>query len=91
MKRLNIQEGKTAKIDREKYTTAPKSRIKKLLDEGKINIVIGTHALFNKSILFENLGLVIIDEQHRFGVKQRMNLIEKHKTRIENKKNLKQI
>lgn len=75
-----------SKIDREKSTTTPKSRIKKLLDEGKINIVIGTHALFNKSILFENLGLVIIDEQHRFGVKQRMNLIEKHKTRIENTK-----
>ena len=75
-----------SKIDRETFTTAPKSRVKKLLDEGKINIVIGTHALFNKSILFENLGLVIIDEQHRFGVKQRMNLIEKHKTRIEVKK-----
>jgi len=70
-----------SKIDREKYATAPKTRVKKLLDDGKIDIVIGTHALFNKSILFENLGLIIIDEQHRFGVKQRMNLIEKHKTR----------
>jgi ATP-dependent DNA helicase RecG len=70
-----------SKIEREKYTSAPKTRIKKLLDDGKIDIVIGTHALFNKSILFEHLGLIIIDEQHRFGVKQRMNLIEKHKTR----------
>jgi ATP-dependent DNA helicase RecG len=77
-----------SKIDRENFTTAPKSRIKKLLDQGKINIVIGTHALFNKNILFENLGLVIIDEQHRFGVKQRMNLIEKHKERINTKKSI---
>lgn len=75
-----------SKIDREKHTSAPKSRVKKLLDEGKINIVIGTHALFNKNVLFEHLGLVIIDEQHRFGVKQRMNLIEKHKTRLIEKK-----
>jgi ATP-dependent DNA helicase RecG len=68
-----------SKLDREKWTQAPKSRVKKLLDEGKLNIVIGTHALFNKNILFEYLGLVIIDEQHRFGVKQRLAMIEKHK------------
>jgi ATP-dependent DNA helicase RecG len=52
------------------------------LDEGKLNIVIGTHALFNKNILFEQLGLVIIDEQHRFGVKQRLAMIEKHKEQL---------
>jgi ATP-dependent DNA helicase RecG len=69
-----------SKIDREKWTAAPKSRVKKLLDEGKLNIVIGTHSLFNKNILFEHLGLVIIDEQHRFGVKQRLAMIEKHKS-----------
>lgn len=71
-----------SKLDREKWTTAPKSRVKKLLDDGRLNIVIGTHALFNKNILFEYLGLVIIDEQHRFGVKQRLALIEKHKEKI---------
>lgn len=71
-----------SKLDREKWTTAPKSRVKKLLDDGRLNIVIGTHALFNKNILFEYLGLVIIDEQHRFGVKQRLSLIEKHKEKI---------
>jgi ATP-dependent DNA helicase RecG len=75
-----------SKIDREKWATAPKSRVKKLLDEGKLNIVIGTHSLFNKNILFENLGLVIIDEQHRFGVKQRLAMIEKHKERANDKK-----
>lgn len=74
-----------SKINKDGWTVAPKSRVKKLLDEGKLNIVIGTHSLFNKNILFENLGLVIIDEQHRFGVKQRLAMIEKHKTQ----KNLK--
>ncbi|RUR05891.1 transcription-repair coupling factor [Legionella sp. km772] len=38
---------------------------------GKIDIVIGTHKLFQKSIAFKNLGLLIIDEEHRFGVKQK--------------------
>jgi len=71
-----------SKLNKDGWTTAPKSRVKKLLDEGKLNIVIGTHSLFNKSILFEYLGLVIIDEQHRFGVKQRLAMIEKHKEEL---------
>lgn len=71
-----------SKLNKDGWTTAPKSRVKKLLDEGKLNIVIGTHSLFNKSILFEHLGLVIIDEQHRFGVKQRLAMIEKHKEEL---------
>ena len=40
-------------------------------------VVIGTHALMQKSVEFSNLGLVIVDEQHRFGVDQRMSLLEK--------------
>jgi len=40
-------------------------------------VVIGTHALMQKGVEFNNLGLVIVDEQHRFGVDQRMNLLEK--------------
>lgn len=40
-------------------------------------IIIGTHALMQKSVEFSKLGLVIVDEQHRFGVDQRMNLLEK--------------
>lgn len=43
---------------------------KTLKDIGRIDIFIGTHALLNKSKLFENIGLIIIDEQHKFGVKQ---------------------
>ena len=51
--------------------------IKKQLAEGKINFLIGTHSLFQKTVLFKNLGLIIIDEQHKFGVKQRINLSQK--------------
>jgi len=47
------------------------------LKNGNIPIVIGTHALIQKDVSFRNLGLVIIDEQHRFGVNQRSSLLEK--------------
>jgi ATP-dependent DNA helicase RecG len=46
----------------------------------KIDIIIGTHALFEEQVKFKNLGLVVIDEQHRFGVKQRALLQQKGKT-----------
>lgn len=47
------------------------------VSEGTMQLVIGTHALFQSGVSFHNLGLVIIDEQHRFGVKQRLALAEK--------------
>ena len=47
------------------------------LAEGKIDILIGTHAIFQLGIEFKNLGLTIIDEQHRFGVHQRFSMLEK--------------
>ena len=47
------------------------------LKEGYIDIIIGTHALFSKGIEYSSLGLVIIDEQHRFGVNQRQALLDK--------------
>ncbi|MDR2579998.1 MAG: ATP-dependent DNA helicase RecG [Fibromonadaceae bacterium] len=47
------------------------------LKSGEINAVVGTHALFSKDVEFDNLGFVIIDEQHRFGVRQREALLEK--------------
>ena len=47
------------------------------LKNNKIDFLIGTHALFQKSIIFKNLGLIIIDEQHKFGVRQRINLAKK--------------
>ena len=47
------------------------------LSEGKIDIIIGTHALIQEDVKYANLGLVITDEQHRFGVNQRANLKNK--------------
>lgn len=52
-------------------------QIKKELLEGKINFLIGTHSLFQETVSFSNLGLIIIDEQHKFGVKQRISLSDK--------------
>ncbi len=49
------------------------------LKEGRIDIIVGTHALIQDSVQFQNLGLVITDEQHRFGVKQRAILSKKGK------------
>ena len=59
--------------------TDPKERKKILenLKNKKINFLIGTHALFQKTINFNKLGLVIIDEQHKFGVQQRINFAKK--------------
>tara|TARA_Y100000590_G_scaffold255870_1_gene287365 strand:- start:2786 stop:4843 length:2058 start_codon:yes stop_codon:yes gene_type:complete len=53
-----------------------KEILEKLLN-GKINFLIGTHALFQKKTIFKNLGLSIIDEQHKFGVHQRIELANK--------------
>mgnify|MGYP001300988755 CR=1 FL=1 len=51
-----------------------RKNILKELEAGKIDLVIGTHALFQKKIKFKNLGFIVIDEQHKFGVKQRSEL-----------------
>ncbi len=59
------------------YTDISKSQLKKWVENGEIPILIGTHALIQKSVIFKNLGLIVIDEQHRFGVKQRMQLRKK--------------
>ena len=57
--------------------TKEKKAILSKLKNGDINIVIGTHALFQDSVVFKNLGLAIIDEQHKFGVEQRLKLVAK--------------
>ena len=58
-------------------SAAEKRQIKDDLKEGYIDIIIGTHALFSKDVQYSSLGLVIIDEQHRFGVNQRIALASK--------------
>jgi ATP-dependent DNA helicase RecG len=54
-----------------------KKEIYKRLENKEIDIIIGTHALFSEDVKYNNLGLVITDEQHRFGVNQRSNLKNK--------------
>lgn len=54
-----------------------KNSIKTLLKNGEVDIVVGTHALFSEDVIYKSLGLAIIDEQHRFGVNQRNELISK--------------
>ena len=54
-----------------------KNNIYDNLENGRINIIVGTHALIQKKVKFKDLGLAIIDEQHRFGVDQRKGLLEK--------------
>ena len=66
---ISLLTGKTEYRERKKI-------LKDLIDN-KINILIGTHSLFQEKIKFNNLGLIIIDEQHKFGVKQRKKLSDK--------------
>ncbi len=54
-----------------------KEQLKKLLAAGLAHVVVGTHALIEENVGFQRLGLAIIDEQHRFGVEQRLKLVEK--------------
>ncbi len=54
-----------------------KTKLLSKVKEGEINLLIGTHSLIQDSVKFKNLALVILDEQHRFGVKQRFKLISK--------------
>ena len=71
--------GLNFKIDFLSGKTDMKNRKKTLrfLKDGNTNLIIGTHALFQKKIVFKKLGLIIIDEQHKFGVKQRIELAKK--------------
>lgn len=58
-------------------TKKKKEEILERLKNGDIDILIGTHAILEDNVEFKNLGLVVTDEQHRFGVKQRTKIIEK--------------
>lgn len=60
-------------------TTAQRRIIHEELEEGSLHVIIGTHAVFEDKVRFKNLGLAIIDEQHRFGVAQRAKMWMKNK------------
>ena len=61
------------------YSAREKAKLKQLIAEGVVQVVVGTHALISQDVQFRNLGLIIIDEQHRFGVMQRLELLRKGK------------
>lgn len=63
-----------------KLPAAAKRDALEAMQSGKANIIIGTHAVFQDDVTFHNLGLIVIDEQHRFGVHQRLALSEKGQT-----------
>ena len=60
-----------------KTKTKERLRIMQELSDGTIQILVGTHAVFQDKVLFHDLALVVIDEQHRFGVEQRLALVNK--------------
>lgn len=59
------------------WTDISRSQLSKWVANGEIAIVIGTHALIQKNVVFKHLALAIVDEQHRFGAKQRAGLVKK--------------
>jgi len=69
--KISLLTGSSTKKERELIHTS--------LENGDLNILIGTHAVFEEKVKFKNLGLAIIDEQHRFGVAQRARLWRKNK------------
>ena len=56
-----------------------KKVIREKIENGEVDIIIGTHAVFQEKVVYKNLGFIITDEQHRFGVKQRLLLSKKSK------------
>jgi ATP-dependent DNA helicase RecG len=66
-----------SKVNPKSSTNISKPQLKKMVEMGDVSIVIGTHALIQKTLSFHSLALAIIDEQHRFGVKQRAALANK--------------
>ena len=66
-----------SKVNPEGWTTISRPQLLKWVANGEIPILIGTHSLIQKKVLFKYLALVIIDEQHRFGTRQRSRLVRK--------------
>ena len=65
-----------------KLPNAKRKRIYEDLENGIVKILIGTHAVFQDKVVMKNLGLIVVDEQQRFGVKQRFDLVKKSTNRM---------
>lgn len=74
---VNMFDGPRVEVLTSSTTTTQRRRILSGLLTGEVNMVVGTHALLEEQVRFADLGLVVIDEQHRFGVNQRVGLKDK--------------
>ena len=70
-----------SKVNKDKFTPISRTQLLKWVSGGEIPVLIGTHALIQKSVVFKHLALVVIDEQHRFGTNQR-RLLARKETRL---------
>jgi len=66
-----------SKVSPDEWTPISRTQLLKWVAGGEVDILVGTHALIQKTVKFKNLALAIIDEQHRFGTAQRMKLVHK--------------
>jgi len=66
-----------SKVSPSEWTPISRAQLMRWVKGGEVDILVGTHALIQKSVEFKNLALAIIDEQHRFGTAQRMKLVHK--------------
>ena len=79
LKRLLEPAGYVVALLTGSMTVREKTKLKRLIAEGVAHVVVGTHAVISKDVEFQQLGLIVIDEQHRFGVMQRLELLRKGK------------
>ncbi len=77
LKELNFAKNLRIELLVGKLKKKEKEDIYKVIEKGEVDVVIGTHAIIQETLKYHNLGLVITDEQHRFGVNQRVNLKNK--------------
>jgi ATP-dependent DNA helicase RecG len=73
-RQTNMFKNPKSEIQNPKQIQNSKSQMIKQINDGKVHLIIGTHALIQEGVRFDNLGLAIVDEQHRFGVEQRKAL-----------------
>lgn len=83
---LTGSEAKQFPTDEIETEETSKKLMHKKIADGEISIVIGTHAVIQRGVKFKSLGLVVIDEQHRFGVEQRMKLVKQSTPETRNQK-----
>ena len=69
-----------SKINPNGWTDISRSQLLKWAASGELAVTVGTHALIQKSVKFKHLALAVVDEQHRFGIKQRAALVNKHES-----------